>query len=106
MSSDETVSFSLEINVQQAYTEIRRLQTLLYRTLGLVRRFGLPENAEAMITQIQRLITLLNSLRLSLIAVQMAAGPVGWALAGVSLLATAMTAGDFIENDMRGAFGA
>lgn len=91
---DHTVSFSLEVNVEKAYENVRRLQTVFYRTLSLARRMGLPENLEAQIRVIQRLINILNQLRLAYIAVRaarMAAGdPIAWAMAGVSVATFAM----------------
>jgi len=80
---DHTVSFSLEVNVEPAYENIRRLETILYRYLGLLRRLGLPPEQEKLIREIQITITLLNQLRLTMIAVQAASGPIGWALAGI-----------------------
>lgn len=98
---DYEVSFSLEINVEEALTEIRKVQTLLYRTLGLLRRFGLPEDISEGVAFVQRLIAALNALRLSLIALQAAAGPVGWALAIVGIVGTAVTFADTIESGMQ-----
>lgn len=95
---DEGVSFSLEVNVEKAYENIRKLQTVLYRTLGLLRRFGLPEEIDAQIMKIQRLIMLLNELRLTMIAVHTAAGPIGWALAGLGVATFAFDAGDLWQD--------
>lgn len=95
---DEGVSFSLEINVEPTYENIRKLQTILYRTMGLLRRFGLPEEIDAQIMKIQRLIILLNQLRLTMIAVHTAAGPIGWALAGLGAATFAFDAGDLWQD--------
>lgn len=100
---DRTVSFSLEINVEEAYTQIRRLETVLYRSLSLLARLGLPEKVEDMIREIQKAIAILNQLRLTLIAVQAASGPIGWALAAISALSTAVTIGEEVAYGMRGA---
>lgn len=91
---DYEVSFSLEINVDEAYRELRRLETLAYRTLSLIRRFGLPEDIEAAITRIQQLIAAINALRLALIAFEAAQGPVGWALAIVGGISAAFSFAD------------
>ena len=92
--NDETVSFSLEVNVEPAEKSIRRLQTLLYQTLGLLRRMGLSEEADQLIRQIQQIIGWLNRLRLLALLTQASMGPIGWALlaVGVATLAYDITA--------------
>ena len=86
---DETVSFSLEVNVQAAYEEVRRLQTVFTRTLGLASRLTGDENLKEGIATMQRAIAIANQLRLALAALQaarLAAGdPLAWALAGLSV---------------------
>ena len=97
---DATVSFSLEVNVEKAYENIRRLQTVLYRALGLLRSMGLPEDVDAAIREIQNLIMILNQLRLTMIAVQAASGPIGWAMAGISTISTLMTTGEMYGDQL------
>jgi hypothetical protein len=86
---DETVSFSLEVNVEKAYEEVRRLQTVLSRSLGLAARLTGSEDLRKSIVRMQRTIAVANQLRLALAALQaarMAAGdPLAWALAGLSV---------------------
>ena len=88
MSYDEGVSFSLEVNVGPAYEEIRRLETIFYRTLGMVRRFSGNEDLNKCIDNMRKAIAIANQLRLALAALQaarMAAGdPIAWAMAGLS----------------------
>ena len=85
----DDVSFSLEVNIQDAYIEVRRLQTIFFRTLGLAERLTGNENLKESIVEIQRAIAWLNRLRLVYRAVQlarMAAGdPTAWALAGIGV---------------------
>jgi hypothetical protein len=78
---EEGVSFSLEINVEQALSEIRKLQTVLYRSLGLMRQLGITGDLDEGIALIQKTIAALNALRLAAIAFYAASGPIGWALA-------------------------
>lgn len=89
MSLDETVSFSLEVNVGPAYESLRKLQTVLYRTLGLISRASGNEDLNKFCEHIQRAISLCNRLRLAYAALQaarMAAGdPLAWAMAGISI---------------------
>ena len=85
----DDVSFSLEINVGPLEDELRRAQTVLFRTLSLASRLTGSESLKEGIAEIQHTIILLNQLRLAYRAVQlarMAAGdPVAWALAGLSV---------------------
>lgn len=95
-SEDTTVSFSLEVNVGPAYTSMRRLQTVVYRTLGLFRRLGLPAPIDAAISKIQRFIAVANQARLTTIALNaaLASTPFGWLLFGLSAATLALDAGD------------
>jgi hypothetical protein len=85
---DETVSFSLEINLDHAEREVRRLQTVLYRSLDLVQRACGSTEFGKFIRAAQKVIVMANRLRLALLALQaarMASGdPFAWALAGIS----------------------
>lgn len=86
---DQTVSFSLEVNVEAAATDIRRLQTVLYRTLSLASRLTGDEDLRRGMQTMQRAIMIANQLRLAYAALQaarLAAGdPLAWALAGVAV---------------------
>lgn len=93
---DHQVSFSLQINVDDTLEQARKLQTVLYRGLGLMRRLGLPEEIDSAIAKVQRLISILNMLRLTMIAVHVAAGPIGWALALIGVATFALDFGDFV----------
>lgn len=92
---DETVSFSLEVNIEEAYTQLRKYETLLHRTLGLINRMGLPEDLKDTIALIQRTIAMINKLRLTLIALQTATGPLGIALGVFGGLSLMMDYADF-----------
>jgi len=102
MSIDEGVSFSLEINVQKAYEEVRKLQTIVYRTLALVKQLTGNEELDAAITRMQRAISIANQLRLTMAATQATMGPIGWAMLAVSTAATITTTQEFIEDELRG----
>ncbi len=106
MSEDHTVSFSLELNVKPVEENIRRLQTVLYRTLSIARALGLPDELNQQVIAIQRLIALLNQLRLAIIAVQAAMLPgAGWIavlLAATAVGTTAVSVGDMLAYEQRG----
>jgi len=87
----DTVSFSLEVNIQEAYEDIRRVETILFRTLNLVQRLSGDEKLDAFVSKLQRLIMIVNQARLTIAAFQIVAGPIGWGLAIVGLAGTALT---------------
>ena len=99
-SEDHVVSFSLEVNVEKAYKNVRKLMTVVTRTFGLLRRLGLPPGIDAMMNKIQRFIVVVNTLRLTMAAAKAEAGPIGWALLAVSAGTTAVTLTDFVETEM------
>ena len=98
---DYPVSFSLEVNIEKAYENIRKYQTALYRTLDIMRQLGLPSNVDAAMSKLQQIISLANTARLTLHQLQIAqAGTpgVGWVLAAIGLISTLSTAGSMIED--------
>lgn len=94
-TEDHIVSFSLEVNVEKAYQDLRRVQTVLYRTLDLVKRLSGDENIDQAITKIQRMIAIINQLRLTIIALEAASGPIGWLLAGIGAASFLVTTAEF-----------
>jgi len=94
----DTVSFSLEVNIEKAYEDIRRVQTLLFRILNIVQRMSGDEKLDAFISKLQRLIMILNQARLTIIAFQIASGPIGWGLAIVGLAGTALTIAEEMDS--------
>jgi len=104
--SEEDVNFTFTLTVDDAVSQLRRVQTIAFQTLGLFRRMGLPENVEAAVAQVQRLISIINQLRLAIVALQvarMAAGDVtAWIGAGVAVTSVGYTVYDTAENALRG----
>ena len=102
MTMEETVTFNLDLIVDKAIDNARRLETLLFRTLGLLGRLGLPENIDQAIAKVQRLIMTIRLLHTAMIALQTAAGPIGWALAAIGIISAALTFGDMAYDYTRG----
>jgi len=102
LSSEETVSFSLELNVEQSETQIRKVQTIVYGYLGILRRMGLPPEVDAMIAKMQQVVMIANQARLALLALQavrLASGdPFAWAMMGLAVFNVGYSAGDFITR--------
>jgi hypothetical protein len=100
--SQHDVVVNLDINMAKADTELRQLETLLFRIMSLLGRLGLPPGADAAIAKIQRLIMIVRLAHTSLIALEAASGPIGWALAGVGIVSTAVSAGDYVYDSLQG----
>jgi hypothetical protein len=101
VSSEENVVFNLEVQVSElSMSELRKLELITYRAIGLLRRMGLPENIDAGIAKLQQLIMVVRLATTTLRAFQMAeAGtPFGLAMLGLSAAASTFAATDFMLN--------
>jgi hypothetical protein len=96
MSLVQDITLNLELNVEKAYDNARRLETLFFRTLGLMRRIGLPEDISAAVYKIQRLIMVIRMAHTAILAFEAASGPIGWALAIVGISSAALSATDLV----------
>lgn len=98
---DYPVSFSLEVNVEGAYEDVRKLQTILFRSLGLVRRLSGSEDLNRLISTMQRTIAIASRLRLALRALQLArmatGDPLAWALAVISVAEVGIDIGTMMD---------
>ena len=80
--------------MEQVNHDLRRLEFILYRSMALLRRFSGDENVNTAILRIQRLIMTIRLLHTTINLLNVAAGPMGWAIAGLSAVATAVSIGD------------
>jgi hypothetical protein len=69
--SEETVTFNLEINTEQVISNARKLETILFRLIGILQRMGLSEDITAAMMKIQRLIMIVRILHSALIAMEL-----------------------------------
>jgi len=90
--SEETVTFNLEINLEPTYSEMRKFETVLMRSLSLLRRFSGNENVDNAIMAMQRAIATIRMLQITIMAFEAATGPLGWAYFGVTAASTAVFA--------------
>lgn len=99
-SSEEKV-FTIRADTEQAKRNVTslgktllQLQAVSYGAMGILARLGLgPEISEAA-RQIQRFISLVTMARIQINLLYATTGPVGWAMFGLSLVGTALTAAD------------
>ncbi len=106
--SEETVSFNLELNVEQAVDNSRKLELILFRGLGLWNRMcrllGVPDDSPIMVIteRAQRLVMIIRSLHTAVVMLQaarMAAGdPIAWAMAGLSIGSATMAVADTMTS--------
>ena len=92
------ITFDLAVNVERAIDNCKRVESLVFRTISLMRRIGLPENIDEAIAKVVHLAAVLNSLAAAMTAVQAASGPYGWAFAAVGLAATGISMWSFIDS--------
>ena len=97
---EETITFNLELNVEKAVSSSRRIELIIFRVLGLWVRvcklFGLPPDSPAIqiVQKIQEVTMVLRQLHSTIIFVEAASGPIGWAMAGLSAAALVMSVSD------------
>lgn len=84
----EEIQYSLTVNTEVTYSEIRKLETVLMRVLNYIEKLtgGNPQLAK-LINTVQAAIVALRTLQIAMKALQMASGPIGWAYAATSFVA-------------------
>jgi hypothetical protein len=98
MSEEETVTFNLELNVEPALNSMRQIEGLTFRTLGYMKRLGLPENVNQAIDTIQNVTMTLRLLHSAIIAIELASGPIGWWRAGLAIAGTGLALASTINE--------
>jgi hypothetical protein len=102
--SEETVTFNLEVNVEKAFSNVRRIELIVFRVLGLwlriCRLLNLPEDSpiNRVIEKVQHLTMVIRTLHTAAILLQTASGPIGWAMAGIGLASAAVTSVEFMTS--------
>jgi hypothetical protein len=85
----------LRANCGQARGELRELEYILYRTVSLIHKLGLPPETEQVIQRVERMILLFRMLHTTMIYFEMGT-PFGWALAVIGGISAAVSVGDFM----------
>ena len=106
--SEETVTFNLELNVEQANNSTRQVELIVYRVFGLWNRlcriFGVPDDSPILIItqRIQQLTMLIRQMHTAAILAEAAlvpgAGVVKIAMAGIGIAGAALSATDFMMS--------
>lgn len=103
--SEDTITFNLELDVSQAINEGRKLETVMYRAIGIIRKifrqFGLDEELatiDQVIYKAQKVIMTIRLAHTSVTAFYAASGPIGWALAGIGVAASVLSFTDVLSG--------
>ena len=97
--SETEIQYSLTVNTEMTYSEVRKLETVIVRVLGYIKEMsgGNPDLIKA-IEVIQRTILALRSLQLAIRAVQLSSGPIGWIYAGTTIIAAGISGYSIIDE--------
>jgi len=99
--SEEEIQYLLTVNVDNALSDLKKLEAVLMNTMSLARRATGDENIREGIAVLQRGITVARMLQTT-ITMLMSATPFGIIMGLISLGTTAYMAQDFIEYNRRG----
>lgn len=83
------------------YSELRKIEIVMIRILSYVRRFCGNEELGKMLEYIEKAIMSLRMLQVTMRAIEMAEGPIGWAYAGVSMLGAGIMVGTEVYDVTR-----
>ena len=84
-SESNTIEYMLQLETENAYTAIRKLEITFMRMLTIIEKFsGGDPNIRNMINLLQRSIMWVNRLQMTIHAFEAAVGPIGWLYAAVS----------------------
>lgn len=97
-SNSTAIQYSLTVNTELSYSEIRKLEIVLIRTLNYVEMFSGSKDLNKALRLAQQSIIVFKSLQMSMRAAQMASGPLGWAYFGVSVVASGMAGYSMYES--------
>lgn len=103
----KSVELTKQVEIQAARTspKLREVVSLAYGLLGIFKQMGLPPDVDKAVSMVMRLISTINMLRASLLALEAASGPIGWGLALVGLIGTGLATWQSIDMEARRARG-
>lgn len=96
MSYQEEIQYSLTVNTEMAYSEIRKLETTLVRVLGYIEQLvGDNPSLKKLINLLQATINTVRTLQAAIRAMNLASAstPLGFAFAATSFVAAGLSAG-------------
>jgi len=100
----ETRTQSLRTEAGHAVGDLREVEYILYRTISVLRRMGLPENVETATQVLGRLLITIRMVHAAFMLME-SMTPYGWVLAGIGFVSAGITVislGDTITNATMG----
>jgi hypothetical protein len=101
LSEQETVIFNLEVQVSElTKSNLRELEMVAYRAIGLFRRMGIPENIDQGIAKLQHFIMIIRLAHTAIVAMNAATAmnPLSVFAAALSFGTLAFATTDFMMN--------
>jgi hypothetical protein len=81
-----------------SYAQSRQLEMALIRISFELERAGLPPNVRNAVMEFDRLIMTIRMAQLAIYEFEVASGPIGWAIFGLSAVSTLFLAGDLVTE--------
>jgi hypothetical protein len=100
MGEQNEIQYSLTLNTEMAYSDVRKLEIVLVRCLSYASQLTGDPNLKKGIQTIEQAIMSLRMLQIAIRQAEIAAGPIGWALALTSGIATGASFGNTIHSMM------
>jgi len=101
LSQVEFKAQTMRTEVGHASGELREMEYILFRTVSILGRLGLPPNIDKAIMKIQQLITTIRILH-SAIMLMESTSPYGWTLAAISIISAGVMASTMWYDATRG----
>lgn len=90
----EDLIFSLALDIAPSYTELRKIEAIVMKVGQIIKKMGFGETVDQVIDGINKINMGVRLLQVTVHAFEIAAGPIGWIYAGVTLVSTVMTLTD------------
>ena len=105
MSEQAEIEYLLTVNVEMAYSDLRRLESSLMRIMGYISQLSGDPNIDKMMQKAQRAISLIRQLQIAyrtLAAIEAGAitGPIGWLYAGTMLAGIGLSVAEEVRMSM------
>lgn len=98
MSEQTEIQYSLTVNTDFAFSEIRKLEIVLIRCLNYAQQLTGDPNLQRGIQILEKAILTLRSFQQAARAAQLAAGPIGWLYFGTTALAAGISFGNLMTD--------
>jgi hypothetical protein len=91
---------SLREDIETTNISMRQGEMTLIRFTYALERLGLPKDVRQVVTTLMRVIQTIRLVQISITMLEMAEGPIGWLMAGMSVAAAGMTGISAVKDVM------